>query len=286
MSVIFELKKNSGGFFAQFWQLAESYLYAKTAHKKFYINDINWLFTHTFGWHDYFSSLETIDSIPSEQPNIQQFTLNEYRYVCRELLIFNNRLNDRLNSTMAPLELTEGTYDTIMIRRGDKMFEESDYINTEEYLLKLADKEPKIIFVQTDDYNAYREVCDLVNIHNLKCIVRTTCPTNKFGSFTFNWYRPEISDKKPVENYYYLENILSQPKKSVNEYNSEEMKEHVEEMLIGLTICTKGRYLVTDFQSNVSRYLPIVHSDISKILPVRDEMPDFNIPAKCPCNGF
>jgi len=287
MSVIFNLKRDSGGFFSQFWQLVERYLYAKTQNTKFYINDDNWLFKHTLGWYDYFSTLETtINNSLENEYKFQNFSLNEYRNVCKEIFVFNSVLNDRLNHTMEKFGLIEGEYDTIMIRRGDKMFEESDYIKTDEYVLKLLEKEPKIIFVQTDDYNAYKEVCDIVNLIGLKCKVITTCPDTKYGSFTFNWYRPQVSDKKPIENYLYLANILSESKRSVNEYNSHEMKEHVEEMLVGLTICSKGRYLVTDFQSNVSRYLPIVHSDISKVIPVRDNMPDFNIPTKCPCNGF
>ena len=65
------------------------------------------------------------------------------------------------------------------------------------------------------------------------------------------------------------------------------MKEHVEEMLIGLKICMESQYLVTDFQSNVTRFLLCTHSNPINVLSVGDiECPLFDIPLKCPAKGF
>jgi hypothetical protein len=73
-------------------------------------------------------------------------------------------------------------------------------------------------------------------------------------------------------------------KKSVNIYTSDEMREHVEEMLVGLEICLRSRYLATDYQSNVTRYLVVNHSNFINV--ENNKNLDFNIPMRCPTYGF
>jgi hypothetical protein len=64
------------------------------------------------------------------------------------------------------------------------------------------------------------------------------------------------------------------------------MKEHVEEMIVGLEICKLGRYLSTDFQSNVTRFLYVTYPKPEYVLPVEDVSPPFDIPMKCLYHGF
>lgn len=65
------------------------------------------------------------------------------------------------------------------------------------------------------------------------------------------------------------------------------MKEHVEEMLIGLKICTNSVFLSTDFQSNATRFLLCNHKNPLNVLEVGDVCkPLFDIKIICPAKGF
>jgi len=292
MSIVFRLPNYDGGFFCQVWKLISKYLVAKQFNLSFYIDDSEWMFKHTNGWRDYFISLNIINSttvlqqpiyIDIEERYTDSFTLNEYRDALKEIFQFNSIVKERFYKTLKKYNLTENNYDAIMIRRGDKMYGESEYISTEQYVNKLLEKDIKKIFVQTDDYNAYKEVCNLVNG---RAEVFTTCPEDKLGCFVFN-YSPEVGSILSQENDTYLKNLMSLPKKkSVNQYNSEEMKEHVEEMLIGLEICLYSRYLVLDYQSNVTRYLVVNHNNPSNVINVGNEIIDYNVTMRCPTYGF
>ena len=290
MSIVFKLPKYDGGFFCQMWKLLSKYLVAKQFNLPFYIDDSEWMFKHTNGWRDYFTTLNIINSttvlqqplyIDIEERYTDSFTLNEYRYAIKEVFQFNSIVKERFYKTLEKYNLTENNYDAIMIRR--KIYGESEYISTEQYVNKLLQKDIKKIFVQTDDYNAYKEVCNLVNG---RAQVFTTCPEDKLGCFVFN-YSPEVGSTLSEQNDTYLKNLTSLPKKkSVNQYNSEEMKEHVEEMLIGLEICLHSRYLVLDYQSNVTRYLVVNHNNPSNVINIHNEIIDFSVPMRSPTYGF
>jgi hypothetical protein len=290
MSLILSLPKNDGGFFCQVWKLVSHYLLAKQYNLDFYIDDTEWMFKNRTGWHDYFTTLTPFykntnmkapfHTVVNEQ-FLDQFTLNQYKNAFTEIFKFTDSITERLENTMKKLSLD--LYDAIMIRRGDKMYGESHYISTEKYVKKLLEKDTKKIFVQTDDYNAYLEVCDLVKDKNIE--VFTTCPEDKLGCFVFN-YSPEVGSTLTKDNDNYLKNLTKIPKKkSVNMYNSYEMKEHVEEMLIGLEICLKSRYLATDYQSNVTRYLVVNHNNHINVETDISEL-NYNLPMRCPTYGF
>jgi len=288
MSIVFRLPKYDGGFFCQMWKLLSKYLLAKNLNIPFYIEDSEWMYKHTDGWRDYFTSLTRFDTsiegpfiFEIEDKYTDQFTLHEYREAFKDIIQYNDILKERLHNTMNKYNLNE--YDAIMIRRGDKMYGESKYVSTETYVKKLLEKNKivKKIFVQTDDYNAYKEVCELVKDKNIEVI--TTCPEDRLGCFVFN-YSPEVGSTVSTENNEYLMKLTVLPKKkTVHEYNAEEIKEHVEELLIGLQICLQSRYLVTDYQSNVTRYLVVNHPSITSI---DDKIISFDVPMRCPTYGF
>jgi hypothetical protein len=290
MSLIFKLPYNDGGFFCQVWKLVSHYLVAKQYNLEFYIDDIEWMFKNRTGWQDYFTTLTPfyknenmkapLHTVVDER-FLDKFTLNEYRDAFTEIFNFTDSITQRLKNTMRKLDLD--SYDAIMIRRGDKMYGESHYISTGKYVQKLLEKDTKKIFVQTDDYNAYLEVCDLVKDKNIE--VFTTCPKDKLGCFVFN-YSPEVGSTLTKDNDNYLKNLTTIPKKkSVNMYTSDEMKEHVEEMIVGLEICLKSRYLATDYQSNVTRYLVVNHSNHINVETDITEL-NYNVPMRCPTYGF
>ena len=64
------------------------------------------------------------------------------------------------------------------------------------------------------------------------------------------------------------------------------MKEHVEEMVVGLEICKLGRYLSTDYQSNVTRFLYVTHEHPEHVFSADHLVPPFDVPVKCPYHGF
>ena len=292
MSLILSLPKNDGGFFCQIWKLMSKYLFSKKYNLQLYIDDSNWMFNHKNGWLDYFEkslSLQIINESTVIEGNVyldvnehllDQFTLNEYKEGFNQIFQLNDLLKEKLEKTLQTFNLD--IFDSIMIRRGDKMYGESHYINTEKYVQKLLEKDTKKIFVQTDDYNAYLEVCDLVKDKSIE--VFTTCPEDKLGCFVFN-YSPEVGSTLTKDNDNYLKNLTKLPKKkSVNMYTSDELREHVEEMLVGLSICLKSRYLATDYQSNVTRYLVVNHNNHMNV--ENNKYLDFNIPMRCPTYGF
>jgi hypothetical protein len=297
MSLVFKLKKNDGGFFSQMWHLLAYSIIAKKQSMNLLIDDSDWMFTHSLGWRDYFTSLSLLKENSNQKYPIKtniddsllhQHTLNEYRLECFKVFTFQPSLQSKIEETLRQFNLEKGSYGAVMIRRGDKMYGESYYIPTEVYLKPLLEKNVNKIFVQTDDYNAYLEICKVVKDKNLSIDVFTTCPSDKFGSFTFN-YSPEVGSTRSELNNEYLSSLAKLPKKkSVNQYTPTEMKEHVEEMLVGLEVCKFASILSTDFQSNVTRYLYLSHPNLSSVIAVDSigvTMP-LTIPMKCPAHGF
>jgi hypothetical protein len=296
MSIVYILPNRSGGFFNNLWIMSSNYLYAKKYELDFYVDDRQWTFKHTHGWRDYFTSLKCLDmnteikypihkQLDVEDARLEEFTLNDYRNIFKEIFIFTPELNERLEKQMTVFELNN-EYSSIMIRRGDKMYGESYYINTEEYVDVLVDKPTACILVQTDDYRAYTEVCTSVNMNSINSRIVTTCPTTKLGSFVFN-YVPQTGSNKSSKNNDYLLSLSDISQVAIVNLKSTEIKEHVEEMLIGLKICLDSKYLSTDIQSNVTRFLVCNHSNLSGVCLVQnDKLPDFNICVKCPAKGF
>jgi len=292
MSLIFTLQKD-GGFYCQMWKLASNYLYAQKSNLDFVLDDSEWMFKHTFGWRDYFSSLRLVSETTNlkhplhkeldvEDTRLHQFTLNQYKDSFKVIYILNDALKKRFVKQLVAFPLFD-SYHSIMIRRGDKMFWESQFIGESEYVEKILEKKPKKIYVQTDDYNTYKEVCNQVKAYSTDIQLFTTCPTNKFGAFVFN-YSPWKGSKVSELNNSYLLNLANTMQKSVNEYSSAEMKEHVEEMLVGMEFCIQSECLVTDYQSNVTRFL---YCNSKTVIGVGNvEAPDFDTVLVCPAKGF
>ena len=89
------------------------------------------------------------------------------------------------------------------------------------------------------------------------------------------------------DNNTYLNNLLTITQKSVQSYSSVEMKEHVEEMIIGLELCMNSEYLSTDFQSNVTRFLLCTHKNPENVFYVGSiPTPPLNKCMVCPAKGF
>jgi len=286
MSIIYEFTNAGYGFFSQYWGMLSLYIFSKRKGMQFYLDDTKWLFRHTKGWRDYFSSMNIYSESEISQPvyrNIphhlmEEFTLEEYCMADKDIFQLNINIKNKIQQYTFP-----ENYDAILIRRGDKMILEATLIPVREYVEKLLEKGSKNIFVQTDDYSVVQEIKNLVKDYNIE--IFTLCPNDRHGCFVY-YSNIEDGSKVSNENMEYVRSV-PKPKKQVNEYTSEEMKEHVEELLMAVEISRRSRYLVTDFQSNISRYLYVTHNNPENVITVRnEEKPNFNTIMKCPMYGF
>ena len=289
MSLIFNLPSNDGGYCNQLWHLAGYYLVAEKRKLSFILNDSDWIWKNKNGWDDYFNSLTKKRECKSIKEPIRvetnrsthdsnQFTLSDYRRAFGKIMILNDSLKSQLNNIMNKFNLKPNNFDAIMIRRGSKLFSESYYIPTEKYLDVLVARNTKQIFLQTDDYNCYEEMKQIIKRRNLDVKLYTICPEYKRGGQTA-YYRELKHIEKNVNrsrNIGYIKEFLKN-KKSEQEYTPEELKIHMEEMIVGLEICLLSRCLSTDFQSNTTRMLYTRHNNPNNVFTTGREMkPVFN----------
>jgi len=295
--LLFKLEKENGGFFCQIWQLVCFYNISKKMNIPIYIDDSEWLFKNNNGWLDYFcnSSLKNIKDSPELSNTLYRhiddkirhsFNLQEYKNSITEILRPNKILDERIQKTMIKYDLTKNNFTSIFIRRGDKLYGESKLVITEKYIDTLKNKNINKIFLQTDDYTCYDDFKNNKYIKDNNIQVYTTCPQDKLGAFVFN-YQPSIGSKEDKDTDSYLKELgKNHIQKSVKEYSLEEMKEHIEEMLCGLFICLEGEYLVTDYQSNTSRFLALMFNTDNNISVLDEKIPEFNKAVMCPAHGF
>tara|TARA_B100001540_G_C15812121_1_gene645107 strand:+ start:2957 stop:3886 length:930 start_codon:yes stop_codon:yes gene_type:complete len=306
MSFIFKLPCRSGGYCNQLWHLIGYYLYSKKNNLEFILDDLVWPWKNNKGWDDYFNSnfklLRNVSSLKTpvfknpnwentgySRPEINVFTLSEYKNMFKNIMILNESLKNKLNDIMVKFNLEPKKFDSIMIRRGSKMFRESDYIKTEVYLNKLIEKNTKKIFLQTDDYNCYEELKELIKEKKLNIEVITICPESKRGGVTA--YKNELNMIKnslhKAKNKEYIKTFVQNFKKAEDQYNPEEMKIHMEEMIIGLEICLLSKHLSLDLQSNVTRMLFTRYYDKNNVLVCDNSLiPEDNKILKNPAHEF
>lgn len=285
--------RHSGGICWNLSLLATFNLIAKTKNKKMYFNDSSWLFKYKKGWNDYFDSLDIsntlvdgsiniefhtnyVDSLGEYNPFNYKFKLSEYRDMFSKIINFNKELTDLMSQIMLANELVPGEFDAIFMRRGDKMFYEAHYKETIKYLEPLLAMNTKTIFLQTDDYNSYLEMKEIINEKynyiKLVCIcppwqrgvvhVKEYLDDFKYG--TDNEYFKNGNNKKYINDW--LENNKN---KTTDSFSPTEMEEHFKAAIIGLEICIQSRYMVIEFlSSNVSRYIYIRHNNKDNVISI------------------
>jgi hypothetical protein len=307
MSIILEYirtKGYGGGICYSINAIVGHYLIAKKNNLHFYLDDRAWPFQNEEGWCDYFDSVITWNHsikedtkyiIKSTEFDINYnspyfifskencFTLQEYRDAYKYIAHLNTLMIEKMNDILKKHNLIPGEYDSIMIRRGDKMLSESLYIDTEKYLNQLIEKDTKTIFLQTDDYDCFIELSNIIKEkYNNSIRLVTTCPEWKKGQITAVGVKSQIIEKiiesnfdntimRNLKNLECCYKLVCANNKTTEEYNPIEMKEHIEEVLIGLEICTLSRYISSELQSNVTRYLYCKHHNIDNFLAL--EMP-------------
>jgi len=194
-------------------------------------------------------------------------------------------------------------YGSIFVRRGDKLIEESVLVFAEHYLTYLVEIYPTVqtVFVQTDDYNVFLELLAFQEkTPQLQHIqLYTLCKPELRGGMviTKHYYdycqspdfETEIQKIRIPQNRDYLQTHRENLKAylPIEMQTPAEIREHTTDMLIGIDFLLKSKVCVTDYLSNVTRFIKFSHPNIDAVYDVlrRTNQLDMHI-VGCPAYGM
>jgi hypothetical protein len=215
--------------------------------------------------------------------------VSDYQIAIHEVYIYNNNTINEIKNTKNKFGLLPYEYDSIYIRRGDKLLNESTIINEEDYLnlLLFIHPECKKLFVQTDDYTSVINLQNLIDKNEYQIKLLTLCDKNNNGSFANNYYTEKL-EKHEIDikdNIEYLRTIKKP--KLIQEMNKNEIKEHTLELIIGLDIIRNSNICVTDYQSNVGRFIKLSNYNPNNVYDVISKTNNLDYKKKvCPAYSF
>ena len=143
------------------------------------------------------------------------------------------------------------------------------------YLLKIADennildtkinKEVKNISYEDFEllnYNCYNDIMKYITENGLYIQVITLCDKNLFG-FTMSGVEFYNTESNFEENNEYIHQIRSMNVKNkiIFDMNKEEIREHMVTFLVGLDIVLQSKICVTDYSSNVGKFIKLWNGD-------------------------
>ena len=181
--------------------------------------------------------------------------------------------------TIASLE-----YGALFIRRGDKLIEESILVTAEHYLLYLLEIYPNVqtVFVQTDDYNVFLELLtyqeQTPKIQHIQ--LYTLCKPHLKGGMviTKHYYdycrdpafETNLQQIHLPQNRDYLRTHQENLKAFVplEMQTPEQIREHTTDMLVGIDFLLKSKVCVTDYLSNVTRFIKFAHPNVDAVYDV------------------
>lgn len=265
-------KLSNKGFYAMLRCTLNHYLYCKKNKINFKINSNEWLYKVNNGWTDYFDNTELnfnkIDNNRVKEFEIElintSFTVEDYRSALKEVYRYNKNTINEINIVKTKYNLVKNTYDSIYIRRGDKLASESVLTDEYIYIELLLKKNPtcKIIFLQTDDYTCFINLLKYIDNNNLNIKLITTCDENNIGAITNNDYKKQlinsINTNEKNKKYFNLNEI----KKIVpiSEMNKEQLYSHTMELICGIDIIINSNICICNRESNVSRIIKMAHN--------------------------
>jgi hypothetical protein len=297
--IISKMEKNAG-FFSMFFFAVNHYLYAKKNNLAFKLDTKNWLFKYKIGWEDYFNNIDISnynlyqEHFYHHHQEIDKFTIAEYKNAITELYIYNDSTIQKINEKKKSFDFINKSYDSIFIRRGDKMQGESKYIPSEKFLQLLLVKNPncKTVFLQTDDYNCYLELKKYTSENHLDIEIITLCDKDlKGGMIIFSQNVDGIKGhpSQYIENRIYIKEVIDnlEKVKSIDKMNSEEIYQHTINMFIGIDIVLQSNICICDYSSNVSRFIKLMHQNINNVYDITNPNTRINMMRKeCPAFGF
>jgi hypothetical protein len=279
-------RENKNGFYSLFFLLLTNYIYCKKNNISHVLDSSNWLFKYQVGWEDYFQPFSFVrNPYIQDVHNVQvwylleEYPIFEYIEAIRETYIYNNETKRRIQEYKSRRSIIDKTYDSIFIRRGDKLCYESQYIPTEKYMEKLLEKNPhcRKLWIQTDDYNVITDAEHYVATHGLEIEIMTLCqPSFKGGMVIFNninhatFERVSTHGNQFEGNKEYLSQALDDIRKikPIEDMSPSEIYEHTMAMLIGIDIVLHSNICVCDYFSNVSRFIKLAHNNYNNVYDV------------------
>lgn len=292
--------KSGSGFFSRFFQILNYYIFCEKNRVNFTIQSDDWLYKYKHGWSDYFEDVslnyykpEKVIDLGLHQIIDDNLKIIDYKNTINKVYKYNDYTKNEIQKTKSKFGLEDGKYDAIYIRRGDKLVSESVFIPEEKYLNLLMVKNPncKTIFLQTDDYNCFIELEKQINAQKLPIKLITTCDKESVGVIVHKGDIQGLNDaaQNHDKNKQYLEKIIDKLNKTkpVHEMNSEEVRNHLMDMIVGVDIASKSNVCITDYQSNVARFIKLYHTNSSNVYDVNN--PDTDIDYEkviCPTFGF
>lgn len=297
--IISKLSSN-GGFFSELFFMVNHYIHCKKHNRTFRLDTSTWLYKYSEGWTDYFNAIDFDGNDADDQVHtmghiylFEHFPLHEYITVLKDIFVYNEKTRLLIDSSINEYFLGKNcsNYDAIYIRRGDKLFFETNYIPGEKYLELLMKKNPNCqnVYLQTDDYNSFLEIQKYINDNNLNINLFTRCEPTMRGivnyKFVLNTDINYFRTSNESRNYFKTIEEQLKSSKALEEMTPYEKYEHTIDFLTGIEIVLNADHCVMDKQSNVSRFIWIFNKDPSKVYDVKnpDEMINMN---KTECPGF
>lgn len=315
--IISVLEKNAG-FYSEIFFMLNHYIHCKNNKIPFVLDTTNWLFKYENGWEDYFENIDlnfeaddadddvTATATPPKLTSrskgamqffrhsqiIEHFSILQYKQEIRKIYKYNNNTAYFINQMRLQWGFSATTiYDSIFIRRGDKLFDESYFISTKKYIDTLLQREPATdkIVLQSDDYNCVVEAQQYLAATRPHIQLFSLCrPHNRGGMIIFprNFaenFKHDINDNDNIKydtSHKYISANLNNyaTAKSVFEYSPAEIYEHTLDMICGVDFVLNSRTCVLDMQSNVSRFIRLFRDDdrVIDVVRLEQDAADFN----------
>lgn len=287
MKVGFDMRSDCG-FFSVYFFLMCAYIYCCETDRRLRLNDQHWKFSWEKGWVDYFEKNDRVllhDELDDchlvlrhmKEPDVDycrpgcRYPLSVYRRHIRQLYQLKPELLERCDA----YGMT-GDYVSIFVRLGDKLYEESKYYQPSFYVNLLYEKYPNItkVFIHSDDHDEVLKIAEEILSRDDNILV---------------YYITDSSDCGGALVQERLRRLGNITKKSVDQMNPQELKFHTEKMLCAIELMRRSQCLITDYQSNVSRFMKLYFTcPVYSIMGEEDVWLDMDadIPVRNPSYGF
>jgi hypothetical protein len=290
----------SAGFYSMLFFTLNHYLYCKKNSLNFKIKSEDWLYKTDSGWTDYFKNTEINFNENTEFENkthgdvIEEYPIKDYIDAINQVYIYNDRTIEEINNVKNKFNLVNGMYDSIFIRRGDKLAGEATIILEGEYMKTLLSKKSNcsVVFLQTDDYNCFLSLQKYIKENNLEITLYTLCEEANSGTIVHNIQKNSLNNmanNSGHANKEYVSSILDKidKTKAVEDMNKDEIYKHTLDMIIGIDILINSNICISDYQSNVGRFIKLAHKNRNNVYNVLDPNNDINYDTKkCPAHSF
>ena len=297
-SYITSVLDRKSGFFSMLFFTFNHAIHANMNHQNFRIDTEKWLYKNKNGWTDYFEPYTIqnqvqIFPIVTMYPNtLADYTIADYKQIIPHIYRYNKATKEYIESTRRRINLPD-VYDAFYIRRGDKIISgESEHVGIQRYVDLLYTRNPhaKVVFIQTDDYGVIEEMMEYVQKLNRHLEIRTLCKKSERGTIVFTDCKNggNTNPKGSKEKDYMLQNKAHFEKnKTVEELNPTEMYEHIITMITSIEFVCKSNICITDYQSNVGRFIKLFHTESSNVINVVEPEKDVDYSKKiCPAYSF